>query len=626
MGSGFGKAGYSAYKVVIADTAAGGPLYPRPGSNDNVLGAPNQIRTQTDPNTPATDFNQVNAPTLGGPPSPSGMGVSPGQYFLVGAPLPDATSTIKPARVPATTPLVQSANMQYQLSWNGVTGKWTDPKTGTSGITDLPTPPPLGASTGVTVLLRRLANPYIPYNALTNPYITADYMEAVTPNPTIDAMGMQRTYASRGKLQPYASDFATQVRDQAPVGGSTSAHTLGIQNNAVGGNPASFNWLVHLDRKPISPVELTQVSGFHPHQLTHQFINPASPSAVPASGGLYGHRVDWFNPANRLHRLFEFLATDGRSSGVWAGDKIPGKINLNTIWDVETFRAICDAQPGNSFYGGAGTPNQVVDGIYNQMMNTRTPGGAPGAADRPFKSLAAAPWGGPSDPQYPGSAGIDDTFFRAGGAGRLFEVPPGTAGGLHPYMANQLMTKIFNNVTTRSNTFAVWLTIGFFEVIQDSDPVTGQPIYPVKLGAEINLATGRNIRHHMFAVVDRSAMNLEVAVGKSNNGVNAGTGVPPQNVTGVQLNGPVQLANGTTVPYQIQAGTILVVDWGTPSEEMVVVTQTQTAGPNSFQANFTRPHSPGFAITLAGNPGPQQQFDFRNQKYTSTVPLVVPID
>ena len=79
---------------------------------------------------------------------------------------------------------------------------------------------------------------------------------------------------------------------------------------------------------------------------------------------------------------------------------------------------------------------------------------------------------------------------------RLLDVSTINSNLTHPYQQYELMTKIYNNLTTRSNVFGVWLTVGFFAVNS-----SGQPI------AEIGRNAGQQpLRHHMFGVVDRSVL------------------------------------------------------------------------------------------------------------------------
>jgi hypothetical protein len=446
-----------------------------------------------------------------------------------------------------------------------------------------------------TILLRRLACPHLPPQPDPgqpgyNPYVTVDYLEDVSLN---DARDLPENRGSEGRSQPYAA-HPSQRSPQVPLPplAGQPQHTFFRHNGREPAPPPQaatpgqtlhlpFDWLVHLDRQPISPMELLHVAAVKPHELTQQFKTEA---------GTFQHYAPWFDqgvPAGRsarLYRLFEFLAVRSRAAGMapavtvslggvspgagrvvrpaamsgtapngapWRidagdilvidrgtpreenvrvtallspapaapagftadflkphaagstvtlttlGDRVPGKINLNTVWDREIFRALCDAQSANGFTQAQ--VDQVFDHLIspvNPRARTRGPGGSPSAGDRPFLSLAAGV-GLQGDAPHAAGLGLEDTLLRSGPATgqRLLQVP----GAAHPYQQYELLTKIFNQVTTRSHVFAVWLTVGFFEV---TDAMTR----PVRLGAEVGRAEGRHVRHRLFAVVDRSVL------------------------------------------------------------------------------------------------------------------------
>jgi hypothetical protein len=669
--------GYQAYQVVIASTNAAtnsrGLWLPTttPSTLQNVLGTPDAtagggIRKQTSTTAnPGTDFTQtytINGTTLTTAASNPPPTLKPPDVLVLGPNTPpdtpdtgnmltngpDVENTIN-VKVAGTTPngqlpmgtkAVLTPNMEFQVN---------------STYNAANTPPyswvPDDRPNGLTVLLRRLANPYIvaqsdPTQPNYNPYITVDFMDHVSmndytprsttpyfpaPGTTTWPPGSTNPYPSRGKQQPYAAD-SSQIANMADPTGVTATtptvHNLGVVPNVPTG---IYDWLVHLDRPLISPAELLQVSAYPPSMLTHQFIT---------ASGKFMHRAPWFDepalgvPATgttpnsaRIYRALEFLDVHSRASGVGLSGRVPGQVNINTIWDPEVFYALCDAQAGNYFTGSPGD----VSTMWGAIVGSRTPDTAqinplpapvtnvPGLNSRPFLGMAAPNTPG-GDPWFQGAAysattpaGINDTLLRTptGGTTPLLQLT--NAGRPHPYQQDELLTKILNNVTTRSNVFAVWVTVGFFPVVQDTDPTTGRTLQPVKLGAEIGLGTGQNIRHRLFAIVDRSTLAIDQQV------TTLSAAVTPTNPPGpVTVN--VAATSGTTsnthINWSITPGTVLLVGTGANMEAVLV---TAVNG-NQVTATFQQGHAANTPVTIPGNPGPQPGFSVNGPQYAGVVP------
>ena len=461
------------------------------------------------------------------------------------------------------------------------------------------------------------------------------------------------------------------------VNPTTFTYTNPIAGLAASGNgfalgetlKTTFDWLTHLDRKLISPMELLNVSGVKPHELTHWF---QSGSTQSASANASLHLARWTNGSGRLYRFFEFATTGSLQAGYSLGGRVPGKININTMGpsDWEIFFAICDAQQGNSFYNGATTDTAVIRPIFNQIIAERSPGAGnvPAAGDRPYLSLATGPIGANASGDAISSAGItrnlDSTLLRqwtvgAGGSGtgatspRMLEpsfqspaqypVAATQTTTVHPYQRDELLNKIYNNLTVRSNVFAVWATVGFFAVEDDTKT-------PVTLGAEIGRSENRHVRHRMFAIVDRTNLQLQGATAATTTlsgaipapPVISPAATPPANKTYVEVAASTflpaaQTDSRTNLQWTPQkAGTIIVVEPNTTNEETVTLYTSfvpflpdgVTPNPNLGQVvgrfYSTLGHAKGVAFTVRGNPGPWFRYNPRSD--TAVVPYFAVID
>jgi hypothetical protein len=474
-----------------------------------------------------------------------------------------------------------------------------------------------------TILLQRLACPHLaaqpsPALANYNPYVTVDYVEGVqvwdgrlytdtSANNPFTPMAQRRT---EGRTQPFAGAQAQRwpqapqvaktnspqhtffrhnaVEEDAPVQAATAGQTLKV----------SFNWLVHLDRQPSSPMELLHVSAFKPHELTQQFVTGG---AAPANfGTAQQHLARWTQNDTRLARFFEFVTVGPRARGVGLDWRAPGRVNINSIWDVETFRALCNRQLGNAF------SDADVDDVFNALVAQRSPtpdgatGRKPGPNDKPFWGLATGfAAASPTDPLSATARGVESTLLRpdpsttAWNGLRLLEPrKDGTTREFtHPYRRYEMLTKLFNNLTTRSNVFAVWLTVGFFEVTDDSTR-------PVKLGAEIGRAENRLVRHRMFALVDRT--NLWAFSGMLSFNLSAGV---KQYVTFIDH--PDTTRTGRTWRYRV--GSVEVMEANTDNEETLVIQQDALGA----YLLSVKTHLINSTTLSPGNPGPWKRYDPR---------------
>jgi hypothetical protein len=312
-------------------------------------------------------------------------------------------------------------------------------------------------------------------------------------------------------------------------------------------------------------------------------------------------------------------------------------VNINTIWEPEIIAALL------------ANNDPAALAIFNQLIKLRTPSftigptdghmtaaqaaalpGGPYPLNSPFRSLttgqtaASAPLLPQNGGQYPVSTGINNTILKAfnptGGptSPRLFDDP--AAGLGHPYLKRAPLRTMFNNLTTRSNVFAVFVTVGFFEVKDDTTR-------PVKLGAEIGRAENRNVRHRMFAIVDRS--DLRVLSFTIVQGAITATAQQPANVIFTSLSGSLTFSAINGNPFTVRLEDVFIIDPGTDREELVAVTAVgPSANPplqaDQFMVTAFRSHPVGAAMILRGNPGPWANYNPRLD--TNAVPFFSVID
>ena len=436
------------------------------------------------------------------------------------------------------------------------------------------------------VLLQRLADPTIPHNSQTNPYLTVDssgcdlFSFNGIADPSIDDPDSEMTpqfpnyfssYERRNRAQTGAGQiefgqdvgtgrlrmlWKTEFGGLQPNMGDTNgpsdgSHVLNIEldhsfgrlnrayENAVptaaNNTELPFAFLPWNNRPFASALELANVpftsSAFFPirFDISQEFSNGMNPyNPMPNAeirsldySGDFPHLLNFTANGNNhpaMYRLLDYVEVPSRYVGTEryvnpadyyyapntnvsisrgfappydtiSNYRVPGKLNINTIYDQSTW---------NALVGITADPNSAFGRVnYNSWQGER--------ADRPFAPASSVYHASEADvPHSETINGTDTGLFRADGGNPMFDYDPQpydedilNSANRSPFFKYHERQRIANSITGRSSVFAVSIVIGYFEVEQQDNG-------DLLIGREYEDENFQTSRNRGFFIVDRS--------------------------------------------------------------------------------------------------------------------------
>ena len=315
----------------------------------------------------------------------------------------------------------------------------------------------------------------------------------------------------------------------------------------------AFPWMAWNNRPFVSSMELTLVPFQRSSKMLDTFTLADEVNDPYTTGQQFGHLINFFstnqnpNMSINFYRLLDYVEVPSRFVGTetylnpnhFTGLTItaanpnshaplyglnlpfnyvsryrnPGKINLNTLAHNEVWRGLM-GQPyadGVTINGTSPSGNPTTYGInaisFNNFLTNRTGMEAVTDFANPYRFSETSNF----VPEYWDGGGWGDSLVVDGadcGLLRRSQMPtvpfydvisnfPHSDTSRSAIPRYHARTRLDNLVTTRSSVYAIWITVGNFEVTHESDG-------SLMLRGELGNETGDIERHRSFYMVDRS--------------------------------------------------------------------------------------------------------------------------
>ena len=321
-------------------------------------------------------------------------------------------------------------------------------------------------------------------------------------------------------------------------------HSLGYLSNPFGtpsttaghqGDPANpFPWITWNNRPYVSPLELLLVPTTKSRDLLPNYATASGASPYTTLSAPYPHLLDFFQSSvpsttagasPQFHRILEYLGVPSPFVGTetWANpdptkiqspylppfDRIsayrePGRINLNTIYSQQVFNGLMSGFP--NMQATWGNFVQSRSGGTSTNVLAMPVGNCPTEFAHPFRSFGGASMipslsGNLLAPAPNREINVTLLCENPTAAGQpLFQSPDSAAlyndTNRNPFFRYQGLERLGNLVTTRSNVYAVWITVGYFEVktaAQVNGTISG--VEPACHAAARRLVPGPRVGH-----------------------------------------------------------------------------------------------------------------------------------